>query len=180
MPEVPEVPEVPEAPAPEEPSEPSEPVVIKRRGRPKGSLNKKTVEKMQVEREPSPPPALTLDVDFTSEAVLGETAPPPKRKPKTRAKPPPPPPTESGEDEPTPPRRSVSERKRPPPSISKGVRSTHPTISKFLHGASKSNEQSSMRRRWHSTTDFFNGKVNATPRRFKAIGASSTKTSGDS
>ena len=44
--EVPEVPEVPE--------EPSEPVVIKKRGRPKGSLNKKTIEKMRAEREPSP------------------------------------------------------------------------------------------------------------------------------
>ena len=118
--EVPEGPEVPEVPAPpppppevpEEPSEPSEPVVIKRRGRPKGSLNKKTVEKMQVEREPSPPPALTLDVDFTSEAVLGETTPPPKRKPKTRAKPPPPPPSESEEDEPPPPPPQKLKRER--------------------------------------------------------------------
>ena len=69
-PSVPEVPEVPE--------EPSEAVVIKKRGRPKGSLNKKTIEKMiAVAREPSPawsgapnemppPPELTLDVDFTS------------------------------------------------------------------------------------------------------------------
>ena len=45
-PSVPEVPEVPE--------EPSEPVVIKKCGRPKGSLNKKTIEKMRAEREPSP------------------------------------------------------------------------------------------------------------------------------
>ena len=125
----PPVPEVPELP--EEPSEPSEPVVIKkRRGRPPGSLNKKTIEKMKVEHEPSP--ALTLDVEFTSEAVLGETTPPPKRKPKTRAKPPPPPPTESGEDEPPPPRRSVSERKRPPPLENKGSSLNPPSYLEIL------------------------------------------------
>ena len=41
VPDVPEVPEVPEVP--------SEPVVIKKRGRPKGSLNRKTIEKMKAE-----------------------------------------------------------------------------------------------------------------------------------
>ncbi len=54
-----------EPPVPEEPEvpEPSEPVVIKKRGRPKGSLNKKTIKK-------------TIDVDFASEEVLGETPAP--------------------------------------------------------------------------------------------------------
>ena len=72
-----------------EPEPPSEAVVIKKRGRPKGSLNKKTIERMK-EREPSPH---TLDVDFTSDEVLGET--PPKRK----AKPKPPPSPSSSEEE---------------------------------------------------------------------------------
>ena len=113
-----EPPSVPEEPTPE--SEPSEPVVIKKRGRPKGSLNRKTIEKMKAEREPSPaldPKDLGLDVDFTSDEVLGAATPPaPKRKARPKA-PPPQPPSES-EDEPAPPpspqppprRRSVSGR----------------------------------------------------------------------
>ena len=113
VPDVPEVPEVPEVP--------SEPVVIKKRGRPKGSLNRKAIEKMKAEREPSPaldPKDLGLDVDFTSDEVLGAATPPaPKRKARPKA-PPTQPPSES-EDEPAPPppspqppprRRSVSGR----------------------------------------------------------------------
>ena len=44
-----------------------EPVVKKRRGRPPGSLNKSTIEK----RRAAEAPALALDVDFSSEEVLG-------------------------------------------------------------------------------------------------------------
>ena len=82
--------------------EPIEPVVIKKRGRPKGSLNKKTLDKRKGAPEPAPasPPALTLDVDFTSEEVLGDPAP--KRKAK-RPKPPTPPPSSESEEEPPPP-----------------------------------------------------------------------------
>ena len=102
--------EVPEEPVPEVPvvPEPSEPVVIKKRGRPKGSLNRKTIEKIK-EGEPSPaPPAHTLDVDFTSEEILGETPPAPKRKPR---KPKPPPPSSSSEEEqPPPPPKQKRER----------------------------------------------------------------------
>ena len=98
--------EVPEEPVPEVPvvPEPSEPEVIKKRGRPKGSLNRKTIEKMkegEKEGEPSPaPPALTLDVDFTSEEILGETPPAPKRK---ATKPKPAPSSSSSEEEQPPP-----------------------------------------------------------------------------
>ena len=98
----PEVPEVHE--------EPSEPVVIKKRGRPKGSLNKKTVEKMTVEKEPLPDNTknLVLDVDFTSDEILGAEITPtpraPKRKPKTKQKIPTPPSSESEEVEPPPPK----------------------------------------------------------------------------
>ncbi len=116
-PEVPEVPEMSEVP--EVPEELSEPVVIKKRGRPKGSLNKKTIEKMTVEKEPSPVDSkdLVLDVDFTSDEVLGYTDTPrtPKRKPKKPKVPPPP--IESEEDEspppppPPPPPKSKRERK---------------------------------------------------------------------
>ena len=94
--------EVPAEPVPEVPvvPEPTEPVVIKKRGRPKGSLNRKTIEKIK-EGEPSPaPPALTLDVDFTSEEILGETPPAPKRK---ATKPKPAPPSSSSEEEQPPP-----------------------------------------------------------------------------
>ena len=108
-----------EPPVPEEPEvpEPSEPVVrpsaegaeppLKKRGRPKGSLNRKTIEKNK-EREPSPaPPAHTLDVDFTSDEILGETPPAPKRKAR---KPKPPPPSSSSEEEQPPPPKQKRER----------------------------------------------------------------------
>ena len=60
--------------------EPSEPVIIKKRGRPKGSLNKKTIAKMREdvlpEIAPEPElealPTMVLDVDFTSDEILGE------------------------------------------------------------------------------------------------------------
>ena len=101
---------------PEVPEELSEPVLIKKRGRPKGSLNKKTVDKMK-EQEPSPvdPQDLVLDVDFTSDEVLGHADIPrtPKRKPKTKQKVPPPPP-ESEEDESPPPPRPKIKRERKP------------------------------------------------------------------
>ena len=106
--------EVPEEMA----QEPSEPVAIKKRGRPKGSLNKKTVEKMK-EQEPLPqdPKNLVLDVEFTSDEILGADITPtpraPKRKPKTKQKVPPPPP-ESEEDESPPPPRSKIKRERKP------------------------------------------------------------------
>ena len=103
--------EVPAVPEPSEPvvrpsAEGAEPP-LKKRGRPKGSLNRKTIEKIK-EREPSPaPPAHTLDVDFTSEEILGET-PAPKRKPR---KPKPPPPSSSSEEEqPPPPPKQKRER----------------------------------------------------------------------
>ncbi len=114
--------EVPEEPVPEVPvvPEPSEPEVrpsaegaeppLKKRGRPKGSLNRKTIEKIK-EREPSPaPPAHTLDVDFTSEEILGETLPLPKRKPR---KPKPAPPPSSSEEEPPPPKQKREQNRKP-------------------------------------------------------------------
>ena len=101
-----EEPEVPEEPVPEVPVVPEEPVVIKKRGRPKGSLNRKTIEKI-TEREPAPP-AHTLDVDFTSDEILGETPPAPKRKP--RQPKPPPPPSSSEEEQPPPPPKLKRER----------------------------------------------------------------------
>ena len=79
------VPEV-EPNEPSDPVEPNEAVVIKKRGRPKGSLNRKTIEKMrqdvlpEIAPEELPP---VLDVDFTSDEVLGEKPrATPKRKPR--------------------------------------------------------------------------------------------------
>ena len=95
--------------------EPSEPVILKKRGRPKGSLNKKTVAKMREDVLPDSSlhhdreiPAIedhtdgmVLDVDFTSDEILGE--PTPKRKPKApRARDPPTEP-HSEDDSPPPP-----------------------------------------------------------------------------
>ena len=108
-------PEVPEEVA----QEPSEPVVIKKqRGRPKGSLNKKTVEKIK-EQEPLPqdPKNFILDVDFSSNEVLGADITPTPRAPKRKPKKPkvPPPPPESEEDEsPPPPTPPKLKRERKP------------------------------------------------------------------
>ena len=78
--------EVEQVPDSVEAIEPGEPVILKRRGRPKGSLNKKTIEKMrqdvlpEIAPEELPP---VLDVDFTSDEVLGEKPrATPKRKPR--------------------------------------------------------------------------------------------------
>ena len=103
--------------------EPSEPVILKKRGRPKGSLNKKTVAKMRedvvpesslhTEREiPDTPEieGMVLDVDFTSDEILGEK-PTPKRKPKAPPKRDPPTEQPSEDDSPPPP--------PPPPPITK-------------------------------------------------------------
>ncbi len=104
-----------------EPVEPSEPVILKKRGRPKGSLNKKTIAKMRDAVLPDIPPEpleelppMVLDVDFTSDEILGETIIPKsvKRKPKAAPKrrdPPTEPPSEEDSPPPTP-----TKRKRPP------------------------------------------------------------------
>ena len=70
--------------------EPSEPVLLKKRGRPKGSLNKKTIQKMTRGEEDSgdvepiclsepdnnleraAPDSMILDVEFTSDKIFGE------------------------------------------------------------------------------------------------------------
>ncbi len=117
-----------EASEPVELVEPSEPVILKKKGRPKGSLNKKTIAKMRegvlpedgpessiLEREEDTLPPMVLDVDFTSDEMLGEkpraTA---KRKPKAVPKardPPTEPPSEEDSPPPPPPQRT---KKRPP------------------------------------------------------------------
>ncbi len=106
-----------------EASEPVEPVILKKRGRPKGSLNKKTIAKMRDAVLPDIPepleelPTMVLDVDFTSDEILGETIIPKsaKRKPKAAPKrrdPPTEPPSDSCiEDSPPP---TPTTRKRPP------------------------------------------------------------------
>ena len=103
-----------------EPVEPSEPVILKKRGRPKGSLNKKTIAKMRDAVLPDIPepleelPTMVLDVDFTSDEILGETIIPksvkrkPRAAPKTRD-----PPTEPPSEEDSPPPTPTT-RKRPP------------------------------------------------------------------
>ncbi len=109
--------------------EPSEPVILKKKGRPKGSLNKKTIAKMREdllpEIAPEPElealPTMVLDVDFTSDEVLGETIIPksvkrkPRATPKTRDPPTAPPSEDDGEpyrgDSPPP---TPTKRKRPP------------------------------------------------------------------
>jgi len=100
--------------------EPSEPVVIKKRGRPKGSLNKKTIAKMREdvlpEIAPEALPPMVLDVDFTSDEVLGEKLATPKQatpKQKARAKPPPPSrePSSESDEEPSPPPKRKSQRR---------------------------------------------------------------------
>ncbi len=113
-----------EASEPVELVEPSEPVILKKRGRPKGSLNKKTIAKMRDAILPDIPPepleelpTMVLDVDFTSDEILGETRIPKSVKRKTRAAPkrrdpPTEPPSDSWiEDSPPP---TPTTRKRPP------------------------------------------------------------------
>ena len=116
-----------EASEPAELDGPSEPVVIKKRGRPKGSLNKKTIAKMRedvlpedgpessiLEREDTLPP-MVLDIDFTSDETLGEKPrATPKRKPKAAPKARDPPTEPPSEDESPPPPPPPRNKKRPP------------------------------------------------------------------
>ena len=80
------------------------------RGRPKGSLNKKTLARMNNDEGEEEPVPFTLDVDFESNEIMGESEPIPEpEEPEELASPPPPPP---------PPKlkRAASKRKpRPPP-----------------------------------------------------------------
>ena len=117
-----------EASEPVELVEPSEPVVIKKRGRPKGSLNKKTIEKMRqdvlpeegtessiLEREEDTLPPMVLDIDFTSDETLGEK---PRATAKRKPKAPPKardPPTEPPSEDDSPPPPPIT-KKRPPAS----------------------------------------------------------------
>ena len=124
-----------------EPIEPSEPVLLKKRGRPKGSLNKKTIQKMREDVVPEPPEggwesslyhdretpetpetperaahpdSMVLDVEFTSDKIFGEKSTP-KRKPRagrTRDPPTEPSVSESGDDTPPPPPPPPLKRQR--------------------------------------------------------------------
>jgi len=100
--------------------EPSEPVLLKKRGRPKGSLNKKTIAKQlrcgQIAPDPEALPPMVLDVDFTSDEILGENKPvirKPRAAPKTRD-PPAEPPSEEDSPPPPPPTPLPRNKKRPP------------------------------------------------------------------
>ena len=101
------------------------------RGRPKGSLNKKTLARV-AEEEADVPVPFTLDVDFESNEILGESEPitepeepeelaspppPPKLKRTVTRKTPPAPPVsaEESEDEPPPPKRKRAVRMRAQP-----------------------------------------------------------------
>ena len=108
------------------------------RGRPKGSLNKKTLAR--VAEEADVPVPFTLDVDFESNEILGESEPinepeepeepaspppPPKLKRRVSRKAPPAPPvSEESEDEPPPPpkrkravRMQAQPRRAPAPEV---------------------------------------------------------------
>ena len=120
-----DVEQVPEPEAHEVEVEPSEPVILKKRGRPKGSLNKKTIQNMRQDVLPessileSEEGNMVLDVDFTSDEILGEkpraTPNPKRRKPKAapKARDPPTEPPSEEEDESPPPPPPIT-RKRPP------------------------------------------------------------------
>ena len=102
------------------------------RGRPKGSLNKKTIARV-AEEEADVPVPFTLDVDFESNEILGESEPITEpEEPEELASPPPPPPklkrtvsrktppappvsAEESEDEPPPPKRKRAVRMRAQP-----------------------------------------------------------------
>ena len=101
--------------------EPSEPVLLKKRGRPKGSLNKKTIAKMrdavlpEIAPDPEALPPMVLDVDFTSDEILGENKPvirKPRAAPKTRD-----PPTEPPSEEDSPPPTPLPRNKKRPPCV---------------------------------------------------------------
>ena len=105
--------------------EPSEPVILKKRGRPKGSLNKKTVAKMRedvlpdssLHTESEVPEIMALDVDFTSDQILGEVGEARAPKPRERKPKAPPkardPPTEPPSEDDSPPPPPIT-KKRPP------------------------------------------------------------------
>ena len=116
--------EVEQVPDSVEPIEPSEPVILKKRGRPKGSLNKKTIAKMREDVVPESslhheseipeiedhPDGMVLDVDFTSDEILGEK---PRATPKRKPKAPRDPPTEPHSEDDSPPPPPIT-KKRPP------------------------------------------------------------------
>ena len=102
------------------------------RGRPKGSLNKKTIARMSDNEEEQAPIPFTLDVDFESNEILGDPEPVPDPEPepepepvrpklkravsrKTRIPDPPPVSAEESEDE-TPPPKPKRVRRTPKPA----------------------------------------------------------------
>ena len=131
----------------EGPLEPSEPVILKRRGRPKGSLNKKTIEKMRQDVLPEDGPEtillereedtslkdhyvvspMALDVDFTSDEILGEKPrATPKRNPKAapKARDPPTEPPSEEDDSPPPPPPPITKKR--PKTLSDTYRAPEP------------------------------------------------------
>ena len=103
-------------------------VPVKRgRGRPKGSLNKKTLARV-AEEEADVPVPFTLDVDFESNEILGESEPITEpEEPEELASPPPPPKLKRTVTRKTPPAPPVSAEEsedEPPPPKPKRVRRT--------------------------------------------------------
>ena len=102
-------------------------VPVKRgRGRPKGSLNKKTLARV-AEEEADVPVPFTLDVDFESNEILGESEPIPEpAEPEEPASPPPPPKLKRRVSRKAPPAPPVSEESEdeppPPPKRKRAVR----------------------------------------------------------
>ena len=107
---IPDIPDIPDVPESERLVEPGEAVVIKKRGRPKGSLNKKTIEKRG-------PDAHSLDVDFTSDEVLGEPTLEKKKRPKAAPKVRESPPPSESSDESPPPEEAKPPRRMQPPKL---------------------------------------------------------------
>ena len=119
------------------------------RGRPKGSLNKKTLARVNEEEAEVPVP-FTLDVDFESNDILGErepeepASPPPppppklkraasKKKPTRILTPPPPQPdsAEESDDEPPPP-KIKRVRRKPEAAVPPPVEQPPPTYLEVL------------------------------------------------
>ena len=94
------------------------------RGRPKGSLNKKTLARRE-EEEPVP---FTLDVDFESNEIMGESEPIPEPEELEELASPPPPPklkrTVSRKTPPAPPVSAAESEDETPPPKPKRVRRT--------------------------------------------------------
>ena len=97
------------------------------RGRPKGSLNKKTLARV-AEEEADVPVPFTLDVDFESNEILGESEPIPEpAEPEEPASPPPPPKLKrrvSRKAPPAPPVSAEESEDEIPPPKAKRVRRT--------------------------------------------------------